>query len=70
MNWAQRAVWNCFVANGAMTDDTLVKLMYPYTATQTPSGIRSRRKELVDQGRIEEKGLKPNGRKRRIWGVV
>lgn len=78
----QRAVHRIFLdwQGTAMTDDTLVSRYtqaaeanrFPAIPYQSPSGIRSRRSELVHDGFIENTGAKAingNGNKAILWGL-
>lgn len=72
---SQQAVLTVIKQIGACTDEWLV-YCYPATAQarelprQSPSGIRTRRKELVEQGLVEWTGEKrpiASGRNARVW---
>lgn len=63
---------------GAMTDTTLIetycdnRTRYGWPK-QSDAGIRSRRKELVDRGLVEDSGVKeflPTGRRSIVWRAV
>lgn len=74
---SQAAVLKLFKDSGAMTDIELVD-RYPLfrkvtgitAPRQSESGLRTRRKELVDLGRLEDSGVKkrlPSGRMAIVW---
>lgn len=69
----QNAVWNFLYQHGPLTDEELVN---DYTRTgrdawpaQSPSGLRTRRKELADRSLVEEAGdtIVQSGRRAIIW---
>lgn len=79
----QRISWtlvmSLFKRWGSMTDTDLAKVYRQaqadgsITVRQSPSGLRTRRKELVNQGKLRDSGLRqklPSGRKSIIWEVV
>lgn len=76
---SQLAVWATLFACGPTTDGALVDF---YTALaerggiiprQSPSGIRTRRKELVESGDVRDTGRKvrlTSGRRAIVWEAV
>ena len=69
---AQSAVLRFLRRNGPMEDERLVKL-YNGDPTQSPSGLRTRRAELVKKGLIVDSGKRivtKSGRKAIVWQVV
>lgn len=71
----QRAVQTCLLAQGPMCDAELV-FRYQNETTlpkQSPSGIRSRRHELVVRGLVRDSGRRlrtESGRSHIIWEAV
>ena len=67
------AVHNMLAEYGPMTDYELTRLYAKAgLIRQSPSGVRSRRAELVKQGLVEWTGDKvvlPSGRRAMVWGV-
>jgi hypothetical protein len=72
---SQKAVYDCFMTWGAMHHDMLIENYeeakwrrgYP---PQSESGIRTRTKELLEAGYIEDTGKTvrlPSGRKSKVW---
>ena len=58
-------------ARGPLTDDQLVRT-YVGTVPQSPSGLRTRRSELVARGLVEDTGKRvvlPSGRKAIVWAA-
>lgn len=69
---SQLAVLRFIEREGPMTDEHLVQT-YDGEPAQSPSGLRTRRKELVDQGLIEwtgELARMSTGRQARVWRKV
>ena len=72
----KRAILN--LLQNAITDDELIDRFYEYMDSglvrhASPSGIRSRRKELVDAGLVYDTGLRgktPSGRSSIIWLIT
>lgn len=63
IRWSQRAVRECFGKKGEMTDRVLCAVYPRYHSTgsydwpqQSPSGLRTRRHELTEQGVIVDSG--------------
>ncbi len=68
---SQREVLTIFTRFGDMTDIDLVRRAGDLGSRQSTSGLRTRRSELVTQGRIERKRkVKLEGSNRTIWGLV
>lgn len=68
---SQREVLTIFTRFGDMTDVDLVKRAADVGSKQSTSGLRTRRSELVTQGRIERKRkVKLEGANRAVWGLV
>ena len=68
---SQVRVINLLKAYGPMTDEKLVT--FAYHAGMSPSGIRTRRSELVAKGLVEYAGYKQvmsTGRMARVWKAV
>lgn len=67
----QRAVLTCFHVWGPMTDEQLVdRYQRSDRPAQSPSGIRTRRSELVARGDVIDTGLKEvmsTGRRAIVW---
>ncbi|MDR7496819.1 MAG: hypothetical protein QN174_07670 [Armatimonadota bacterium] len=72
---SQEAVLDCLRRYGAMTDEQIAaryeasRRQYGWPA-QSPSGLRTRRAELVDQGLVEDSGLRrelASGRRAIVW---
>lgn len=58
---------------GPATDHALADRAYRRGVTISPSGLRSRRSELVDAGLVEDTGLRerlPSGRHAAVWRVI
>jgi hypothetical protein len=56
--------------NGPLTDDQIVKWFAEHGHAGSPSGIRTRRKELTDDGHVHRHavdGLSPHGRAAARW---
>lgn len=72
---SQRAVLDLLRTRGPMPDHDLVELYdrtVPYPQ-QSHSGIRTRRRELVDAGLVVDTGERvrlPSGRRAIVWAVV
>lgn len=65
---SQAAVLRTFERQDYLTDVELVRIYHEHP--QSVSGLRTRRRELVDLGRIEDSGLKtrlPSGRRAIVW---
>lgn len=72
----QYAVWLCLLDFGPMCDERLVERYDSIRALrqwpkQSASGLRTRRKELVDGGLVKEWGeeFTASGRRTKRWGV-
>ena len=66
---SQKTVYRRLFRHGPMTDTDLVRVV----AGLSPSGIRTRRRELVDLGLVVDTGDRvtlPSGRKSIVWAVV
>jgi hypothetical protein len=79
MRASQRAVLRIFERQGAMTDEQLAK-EYDHRFTwepslfprQSPSGLRTRRKELTDAGLLRDSGIRRklySGRLAIVWEI-
>ena len=76
----QAAVLRCFQDTAPLSDTELAEEYHyrpeeepPWYPLQSESGLRTRRRELVDKGRLRfsgEYGLTASGRRTRIWEVV
>jgi hypothetical protein len=69
---SQRAVFDLFAMYGAMTDQMLQRAAVIEKVGQSPSWIRTRRKELVDAGMIVDTGRKQktkSGRRAIVWDL-
>lgn len=69
---SQNAVLVFLRRHGAMCDADLVA-RYDGTPSQSPSGLRTRRKELLTRGLVADTGtqtLMPSGRWSTVWGAV
>lgn len=70
----QRAVLTCFHVWGPMTDEQLVdRYQRSDRPAQSPSGIRTRRSELVARGDVIDTGEKATmttGRKAILWDAI
>ena len=70
---SQETVLELFRTWGPMTDHTMVRKADKLSVRQSPSGLRSRRAELVAMGLLEHTGgwqELPSGRKARVWRLV
>ena len=72
---SQLNILRAFRWYGRMTDYELIEAGYPATRLphQSPSGLRTRRNELVKAGLLEDSGKRevlPSGRKAIVWQVV
>jgi hypothetical protein len=75
---SQEAVLDCFTLTGPMYDRKLQREYDRYRVPnlwpeQSESGIRTRRKELVDRGRLKDSGRsvrRPSGRKSIVWELA
>lgn len=66
---SQSEVLRLFVARGAMTDEQVAER---YSGFQSPSGLRTRRAELVALGRLRDTGHRIVGRSGRrmiVWDI-
>ena len=69
---SQEAVLGFLRRHGAMCDADLVA-RYDGTPSQSPSGLRTRRSELLKRGLVADTGtqtLMPSGRWAKVWGVA
>lgn len=70
---SQKAVYDCFVTYGPMHHDALVHRYGSHWKgwpRQSASGLRTRTKELLDAGFIEDTGETvrlPSGRQSKVW---
>jgi len=65
----RETVFETLRVRGPMTDVDLVELL----PLESPSGVRTRRRELVSAGLVEDTGGRetlPSGRKAIVWRVV
>lgn len=68
---SQREILSLFTKYGRMTDKRLIKIAAEHGIKQSDSGIRTRRSELVAQGRVEKKGTTEGpGPRHTIWGLT
>lgn len=70
---SQVEVLDCIARGGLMTDEELVDILASEGSMQSPSGIRTRRNELVDMGRIRDSGKRARGKTGRrmiLWETV
>jgi hypothetical protein len=77
MTLVQSRVWFLFGRKRAMTDTELIELwnrehqIFPDSYPRvSESGLRTRRRELVDRGSLKDSGLRqtlPSGRKAILW---
>lgn len=74
---SQQHVLTLLRREGPLTDSAISELYPRYypnpTDRQSPSGLRTRRAELVDQGLVEDSGERatlPSGRKSIVWRVT
>lgn len=68
---SQLAVLGFLKAHGPMTDTGLVE-RYHQTPMQSPSGLRTRRRELTDKGLVYDTGERvvlDSGRKSIVWAA-
>jgi len=69
---SQEAVLSFLRRHGGMDDSSLVKL-YSGSPQQSPSGLRTRRAELVEKGLVRDSGKTvtlPSGRRAIVWESV
>jgi len=69
----QKIVMAAFRVRNQMTDDELVNLVAELRLKLSPSGCRSRRKELVERGILRDSGVKaltPHKRTTTVWEIV
>lgn len=69
---SQRAVLACFLQHGPMHDEKL-EVRYSQQPRQSESGLRTRRRELVDLGLLRDSGstsLTVHGRKTVVWQLT
>lgn len=67
---SQREVLRLFRDRGPMTDTRLIEIADQMNVKQSPSGLRTRRSELVTQGFLvdsERRDILPSGRRSIIW---
>jgi len=70
---SQQAVLKMFQDYGEMCDEELLRLATAAFLRQSPSGLRTRRRELVDKGLLKDsgrRGLTPAGRRTIIWELA
>lgn len=70
---SQKVVMSAFRVNNNMTDDELIAQVARLGLTLSPSGCRSRRKELVEMGLLRDSGVKgktASGRFTIVWELV
>lgn len=73
LSYAQASVLAQLHARGPMTDARLVELVTAVHPRMSHSGIRTRRAELVAQGRVRDSGARqrlPSGRYAIVWEAV
>lgn len=69
---SQSEVLHFMRLSGPVTDEQLVRY-YVGTVPQSPSGLRTRRSELVARGLVEDTGQRvvlPSGRKAIVWAAT
>lgn len=69
----QKIVMSAFRVNNNMTDDELIAQVIDLKLKLSPSGCRSRRKELVELGLLRDSGAKAktaSGRQTIIWELI
>ena len=70
----QRAVYTLLALEGPQTDEELAYLWHERMADPiSPSGLRTRRAELVDQGLVIDTGCRrpiSSGRNAIVWGIA
>jgi len=68
---SQKEVWSLFRRYGPMTDRDLVDRAEPAGVVQSPSGLRSRRAELVTMGKLRDSGKRTtygtSARRHIVW---
>lgn len=70
---SQLSVLRLFRLIGDMTDEQLLDAAGRNSVRQSPSGLRTRRRELVDLGRLRDTGdrvLLNTGRRAIVWGLA
>lgn len=70
---SQQEVLRLFRKYKALTDHQLLFVAEEARIAQSPSGLRTRRRELCDLGLLRDTGdktLLPSGRRAIIWGLV
>jgi len=69
----QKVVMAAFRVRNSMTDDELIAQVVALGLKLSPSGCRSRRKELVELGILRDSGVKEKTQSKRlttVWEVV
>lgn len=69
---SQREVYDLFLLNGDMTDEQVADVAVIRGVKQSPSGLRTRRKELVEGGMLEDSGRRAalrSGRSSIVWRI-
>ena len=70
----QRAVYQLLALDGPATDEELLYLWHDRMAAPiSPSGLRTRRSELVDMGYVKDTGCRrrlESGRNAIVWGLA
>lgn len=70
---SQNQVMDVFGLHEAMTDTDLILHAETMDIQQSPSGLRTRRRELVDLGMLYNTGQReilPSGRRSIVWGLM
>lgn len=70
---SQRDVLKVLREFGPLTDMGISRWSHKFGIRQSPSGLRTRRKELVNKGLVEWTGRwerLPSGRRARVWRVI
>lgn len=76
LNETQRAIYNTLAWIGPATDQEIQEILLEFGYEVSPSGARTRRKELVDLWLVEHRGyatvISPTGREiqQSVWGVA
>lgn len=69
----QKVVMSAFRVRNNMTDDELIAQVVALGLKLSPSGCRSRRKELVELGLLRDSGVKAktaSGRQTIVWELI
>lgn len=69
----QDAILQVLKVYGAKTDEKIASYLFDRGLATTPSGMRTRRRELVQMGMVEDTGKRRRtkaGRNSIVWGMV